>query len=163
MPNWKFIAPRALYTIEQNALTFQHILHTLAPDDARRWRDSGDGWTALEVVCHLRDFDGFFHDRAVMIRDTDNPQLPAYDHEAIAVERAYNDQDPTTAAADLVAARGRFVAFFRALDDADWERAGVHPEKAYPFSLADALFQVVTHDATHLEQITRIIREQRVS
>jgi hypothetical protein len=110
-----------------------------------------------EVVCHLRDFDGIFLNRARRIVAEVEPALGRYDHERMAVEGRYNAQDLRAVLADLRRSRAEFVAFFQALDTDAWNRAGIHPERGR-FTLDDALMQVGLHDALHLEQITRILR-----
>ncbi len=128
------------------------VVATTLRDD----RDGPKGWTVVEVVCHLRDFDGFFQQHAQMILDQENPQLPAYDHEALAVERQYINQDVHQVYEELVASRRRFVEFFKSLAGPQWERAGIHSERDH-FTLTDAVMQVGLHDAIHIEQITRIL------
>jgi hypothetical protein len=118
--------------------------------------DGAKGWTALEVLCHLRDYDEIFYQRACLILEQEYPNLPGYDHEALAIERRYNEQDFRQVYADLVRSRQRFVEFFQRLNAAQWERAGVHPERGH-FTMTDACAQVGTHEALHLEQITRIL------
>jgi len=84
------------------------------------------------------------------------PQLPAYDHEAMAIDRAYQQEDLAEAYSALKASRGRFIAFFAGLTPEQWERAGVHPERD-SFTMTDAAMQVGLHDLDHLEQITRVL------
>lgn len=121
--------------------------------------DGDNGWTATEVVCHLRDFDGFFQERVRRMLAETYPSLARYDHEALAVERKYNEQDVHQVYADLVASRTRFVELFRSLDEAQWQRNAIHPERGR-FTMYDALLQVGQHDALHLEQISRILSQQ---
>ncbi|MFM7582540.1 MAG: DinB family protein [Caldilinea sp.] len=119
--------------------------------------DGDTGWTVLEVLCHLRDFDRIFLERARRIVAEAEPLLVAYDHEQMVVDGRYNEQDLSAVLADLRSSRAEFVAFFNSLTAEQWERAGTHPERGR-FSLDDALMQVGLHDAMHLEQITRILR-----
>jgi len=137
-----------------------YLLRDVDPVTATTLRDPNDGdkgWTTLEVLCHLRDYDRIFLDRARLIVAETDPQLPGYDHERLAVERRYNEQDLAVVLADLQASRTEFIAFFEGLDGAHWQRAGIHPERGR-FTMDDALMQVGQHDAIHLEQITRILR-----
>ena len=135
-----------------------HVLAQTTQHQATTLRDGDDGWTTLQVVCHLRDFDGFFRHRAELMLETDEPQLPAYDHEALAVERAYNQQELVHVYDELVASRRTTFKLFRRLSDMQWERTGIHPERGL-FSMTDAVIQVGLHDIDHLEQITRILKQ----
>ncbi|RIK40596.1 MAG: hypothetical protein DCC55_14455 [Chloroflexi bacterium] len=119
--------------------------------------DGAKGWTALEVLCHLRDYDEIFYQRACLMLEQEYPHLPGYDHEALAIERRYNEQDFRQVYDDLVRSRQRLVEFFQGLTESQWARAGVHPERGH-FTMTDACVQVGTHEALHLEQITRILR-----
>jgi hypothetical protein len=139
--------------------TLGHVLKNTTQGQATTLRDGPEGWTILEVVCHLRDFDGFFRHRAEMMLNQDTPDLPAYDHEALAIERAYNEQDLAYVYDELVTSRRATFRFFRKLSDADWQRGGNHPERE-SFSMTDAVMQVGLHDIDHLEQITRILEQE---
>ena len=137
-----------------------YILEDVDPARATTLRDPNDGdkgWTTLEVLCHLRDDDRIFLDRARLMLAQADPRLPGYDHEHLAVERRYNEQELAAVLADLQKSRAEFIAFFEALDEVQWQRAGVHPERGR-FTMDDALMQVGQHDALHLEQMTRILR-----
>ncbi len=123
-------------------------LHDLSDGDA--------GWTTLEVLAHLRDFDGFFRGRAEMMVMQKQPDLPAYDHEAIAIERRYNEQDLQSVLDELIASRRETVDFFEELSGAQWKRTGTHPERG-DFTMTDAVMQVGLHDVVHIEQIVRIL------
>lgn len=154
---------RHIHLMQTTALTLGHIVGKLNEQDACTWRDQNDapkGWTVLEVLCHIRDFDGFFRHRAEMMLRKDKPRLPAYDHEALALEHAYNQQNLARVFDELQSSRRETVAFFEALDEAGWQKTGIHPERG-PFSMLDAVMQVGLHDIMHLEQITRIIADAR--
>ncbi|MEO0563109.1 MAG: DinB family protein [Chloroflexota bacterium] len=154
---------RLITTVKITALTYQNLLGKVTQEDATTFRDSRDadkGWTALEVLCHLRDFDEVFLSRAQQIIAEDMPALSAYDHEQMAIDGDYNQQDKDTVLTAFIDHREQFRDFFKSLTDDDWARAGKHPEREHPFTLEDALLQVAGHDATHLEQITRILAER---
>ncbi|MEM7538473.1 MAG: DinB family protein [Chloroflexota bacterium] len=160
MPNK--IHTRHITLMQKTCDTLGHVLDSVSQEEATTYRDTPSangqpGWTILEVVCHLRDFDGFFQDRAHMMLTFVCPQLPAYDHEELAIERAYNKQTLTQAYAELCASRRHFIEFFQSLDVNDWNHTGIHPERGH-FTMLDAVMQVGLHDVDHLEQITRILR-----
>ena len=140
--------------------TLGHILKNTTQEQATTLRDGLEGWTILEVLCHVRDFDGFFHGRAQQMLNEDNPQLPGYDHEALAIERNYNGEELAYAYDELVQSRQRFIEFFNNLSDEQWERVGVHPERGH-FTMLDAAIQVGMHDMVHIEQITRILEQEQ--
>jgi hypothetical protein len=137
----------------------RNVLRGVTPAQARTLRDGAAGWTVLEVVCHLRDFNDLFHQRVRMMRDQDYPALPAVDHEALARQQHYNAGDLPTALTALADSRRALINTFKALTLEQWERSGLHPERGL-FTLTDAALQVVTHDCDHIEQITRILTQR---
>lgn len=155
------VQKRHVWLMKTTIVILGHVLHDL-PDEAwRTWRDGEDGWSILEVVGHLRDFDKIFKKRAHLMIAEESPDLGAYDHEAIAVENQYNQQPPEEVWSDFVAHRRDFVDFFKNLSPAEWQRGGNHPEREV-FMMIDAVMQVGLHDTNHLEQITRIIAEHTI-
>ena len=148
---------RHIVLMRRTCAILGHLLTNVDHVSAQTRRDGPDGWSVLEVVCHLRDFDTIFHERARLMLENDYPTLTPYDHEALAVERAYNQQSLEQVYAELNASRAAFADFFESLDEAGWGRAGHHPERGH-FTMLDALLQVGHHDVDHLEQITRILR-----
>ncbi len=154
-----FLRRTAIWMMRRTLMTIDNIVAEVNQETATTYRDSGDGWTILETLCHVRDFDSFFYGRAVMMLEQTTPQLPAYDHDALAIERRYNEQNLQVALEELKASRERFTIFFENLNDDEWARDGIHPERGH-FTLTDAAMQVATHDLTHIEQITHILRDR---
>lgn len=155
----QFIQQRYLTLMQNTVATLGHILKGVTPQEVTTLRDGPNGWTTLEVVCHLRDYDEVFYQRAILTLEQDNPTLPAYDQDALAVDRAYNQQDLGQVYTELTASRQRLVALFSELTAEQWERVGLHPHYG-PFTLATAALHVGWHDAVHLEQITRILTQR---
>ena len=145
-----------IYAMDLSARTLGHLLAPVSQEQATTLRDGPNGWTTVEVVCHLRDFDGFFRGRAELMLAEETPLLPAYDHEAIAIERKYNAEQLTDAYAALLASRAKTKALFVGLTPEQWERGGIHPEYG-PFALTDSVLQVGLHDLGHIEQILKIL------
>jgi hypothetical protein len=153
------VRERHINQMKKTDLILEHILKNISEDQAHDLHDGPEGWSIIEIVCHLRDFDEIFYNRAQMMLAQDHPQLPAYDHEAMAIEKDYQAEELAYVYYDLKASRERFVEFFESLTNEQWERTGVHPERE-SFTMTDAVMQVGIHDLSHIEQITRILEEE---
>lgn len=150
---------RHIGLMQKTCLILEHVLKNISEDQAHDLNDGPEGWSIIEIVCHLRDYDEIFYNRAQMMLAQDHPDLPAYDHEAMAIEKNYQAEELAYVYYDLKASRERFVEFFENLSDEQWERTGVHPERE-SFTMTDAVMQVGLHDLSHIEQITRILEEE---
>ncbi len=149
---------RTLATLQLNAAMLGHIIKPVTQQTATTLRDGPKGWTTLEVVCHLCDFDEIFRERVKLVVEQDDPTFPMADQDKLAVERAYNQQDLGQAYQALCAARQALIRQFESLTDEQWERTGQHPARGH-FTMTDVLTHVAWHDANHLEQITRILTQ----
>jgi len=155
---WQQVQKRQVFAMRLSCKIVGNLLERVSAEDARRLRDGPDGWSIVEIVCHLRDFDEIFRARAQMMRAQDKPQLPAYDHEAMARDRGYQAQDLRAAFQSLQESRQRTVDFFKSLSPQEWQRDGVHPERD-SFTMVDAAMQVPLHDLDHIEQMTRVLAQ----
>lgn len=138
------------------------IISQVTPEEAVRKTDGPGGWNVISILCHLRDYDQIFYERVLMMLEQDNPQLPAYNHEALAVERDYNNQNLDAVFRDFVAKRRRFINLFSSLQPDQWQRPGIHPEYG-PTNVLERARQVVFHDINHTEQIVRVLELPRHS
>jgi len=141
--------------------TVESILSAAEPDALTTYRDSGDGWTAVEVLGHLRDFEGVIFQRARLTVEQDNPPLPFPDPDALAHERRYNSQPWRTLLAEWQAERAALIAYLGARTETEWKRPAMHPRRGQ-LSLLDQLFLTTQHDSLHIEQMTRILAERRI-
>jgi hypothetical protein len=147
---------RLLRAMVRTPVVLEGLLSGVDQGRALAATDGPEGWSVVEVVCHLRDFDGFFQGRVELMLVEEHPMLPAYDHERIALERGYRHDDLGRALATLLEHREGFVALFADLSPDQWARTGIHPEMG-PISVLDAATQLVLHDVDHTEQITRCL------
>lgn len=153
------IQKRHINLMDKTADAIGHILKNVTETQATTLRDGPEGWTILEILCHLRDFDIIFRNRAQMMLTQDNPDLPAYDHEAMAIDKAYNDENFAYAYEEFRQSRQETATLFRDLTPDQWENTGTHPERG-AFSMTDAVIQVSHHDITHIEQMTRMLEQE---
>jgi hypothetical protein len=154
-----YFRERSLLLAEKNVKTLGHVLRAIPAAQATSLRDGADGWTPLEIVCHLRDFDLIFYERARQTLEHDQPQFKAYDIHTLATENAYSIQKMESVYGELRESRHRLIAFFKGLTDQEWRRTGIHPSRG-ELTMMQQLILVGTHDADHLEQITRVAFNQ---
>ena len=153
------IQQRHIRLMTLTAETIGHVLKNVSIDQASTLRDGPEGWTILEIICHLRDFDTIFRQRAQQMLTEDHPQLPAYDHDAMAIDKNYIEEDFAYAYDGFRFSRSQTKAFFEQLTPEQWAKTGIHPERG-AFSMTDAVIQVGHHDAQHLEQITLLLEQE---
>lgn len=137
------------------------LIQTHSREDMTTFRDGGTGWTALEVLCHLRDLESIFKERAQMSIREDKPALPNPNPDELAAERRYNEQDLMEVYADWSKRRGDYLAYLEGLSEADWERVGIHARRG-AMSVQDQLALTAWHDVNHIEQMTRVLVEKKV-
>ena len=127
----------------------------LTPEQTRNWRDGADGWNAIEVIAHLRDFERIFIEWAQLMLEEEQPTLPLYDPDALARERRYSEGDLPTVFAEWEAGRAASITFYAALSEADFARPGIHLRRG-EWSVGQGLALQVLHDLTHFEQLAKI-------
>lgn len=140
--------------------TVNSILTNTTLEAATTYRDGGQGWTALEVLCHLRDYDQIFLNRARSTVEMDMPDITGPNADALARENNYNTQPMQPTYLEWVQRREELLSYLESLDEAHWARAAKHPRLG-PMSLQDQLAFITYHDMNHIEQMTRILAEKR--
>jgi hypothetical protein len=132
----------------------KNLLEDVSQEQAQSTRGGDEGWSVVEVVCHLRDAEEFALKRNAMMRDQDNPNIIPYDQEQLAIDRRYADQDLRQVLSDFIRLRQEHVSFLENLSKDDWHRPGQHPE-AGRIEIFDHTLHMVCHDAIHCAQIAR--------
>ncbi|MBK9124319.1 MAG: DinB family protein [Chloroflexi bacterium] len=147
---------RHVLLMRRSMKSLASIVHAADPDALQTKRDGPEGWTPLEILCHLRDFNAIFHRRARQIVAEHRPVLVPYDHLQLVIDNHYAEQDPYAVIEDMAAERERMAAFYESLTPDQLLRVAIHPEDG-DRPLYDFLMQVGHHDNDHLEQITRVL------
>lgn len=151
---------RLIDNLNKNSQILSHIVQNLTQAEAASWRDGSDGWTVLDVMCHLRDYEAIFRERGELMMGDSAPTFPVYDHLAMVIERDYHAQDLLSVLADFSVSREKTAVFFQTLSASDWECIGNHVEQGR-ITMASLAAHIVWHDSNHLEQVTRVIAENR--
>ena len=116
-------------------------------------------WSALEVLCHLRDADlDVYLPRLERILAEQAPAIDYADMERWGDARGYRQTAPRAALDAWRAARGRLLARLAPLGPREWARIAFH-SLAGPFPLADQVRNWVEHDLSHRRQIALALGE----
>jgi len=138
----------------------KRILNSASREEMTGYRDGGTGWTALEILCHLWDYEDIFLQRASLTVEEEVPPLPNPDPDAWAREHHYNEQDLQTTYDGWVQRREAFLAYLGGLDENAWQRVGEHPRRG-KMTVQDQLALIAWHDVNHIEQMTRTLTERK--
>lgn len=112
------------------------------------------GWTVRQVVHHVADSHANAYIRVKLALTEDTPAIKAYDEAAWA--RLPDSELPVQVPLNLIAAlHTRLVALFESLEDSDWQRAFLHPERGR-VTLAENLAIYAWHSRHHTAHITRL-------
>ncbi len=133
---------------------FEALLHGCTQQEAQTARGGDEGWSVIEIACHLRDAEERALERTRLMRDETDPVIAAYDQERWAKERNYATADLREALAAFAKLRARHVAVLAALAPDDWERTGQHAERGR-ITIGNRALLLVCHDLIHAAQMAQ--------
>lgn len=147
-------ARETIEMLEVAPAVLARLLEGVTQARAESARGGDEGWSVVEVVCHLRDAEEIGFERMRVLRDAADPAIDGFDQLALARERGYASADLRATLAEFVAHRAQHVAALRALTPEQWQRAGLHRANG-PLTLLNHALHMAWHDAVHLAQIAR--------
>jgi cytochrome c peroxidase len=133
---------------------FEVLLHGCTQEQAQAARGSDEGWSVVEIICHLRDNEERVLERMRLMRDEVDPFIAAYNQDQWARERNYAADNLHKALETFKRLRASHTAELVALTPADWERTGQHEERGR-ITIGIQTLRVVCHDAIHAAQLAR--------
>jgi hypothetical protein len=138
----------------------QQVAHFVAPlpGEALTSHYLAGEWSIAQNVHHLFDSHANSYIRCKLILTEDNPPLKPYDQDAWAALPDAMSADVPTSLALLRGLHARWVQFFEALGEDDWQRRGTHlamPDTAYTLDYALQLY--ADHGEAHLDQMARTL------
>ena len=126
------------------------------PDHLLAKRPDDKNWSALEVLCHVRDTEESFMARFQIIMAMDEPKFMPAEPDRWASDRQYLRNDPREALEAFAVRREESMRFLRALRPEHMERGGLHPTRGR-MTIADFVGLIAGHDDNHLEQLKRAL------
>lgn len=151
-----FTVEKALRSMRKTPVILQHVLRGLTTEQARAATDGPDGWSVLEVMCHLYDFEEIYYTRARRIISENKPEFPGYDNHELARLHDYLNQDIEDMFQRYAHLRREFITMLIPLREDEWQRRGLHPESGV-VTLLEHVTNVSLHDLNHIEQIIRAL------
>lgn len=115
-------------------------------------RPEAEEWAAGEVIAHLADAELVYATRLRLIVAQDRPRLVWYDEQAWVARFGPLDDDPRNTLARWRALRDANVRVLESLEEAEWQRAGIHDSDGL-LTVEAIAKRMVAHDRTHLDQI----------
>jgi hypothetical protein len=113
-------------------------------------------WSALEVVCHIGDFDPILADRMKRVIAEDRPQLLGADEKHFATALAYHQRDVEEELTIIERTREQMARILRTLPAEAFRRTGVHNERGEL-----TLEKLVTMATNHIPHHVKFIEEKR--
>ncbi len=136
------------------ARAWEDLLGEVADERLRR-RPGADIWSALEYACHVAGVFDVFAGRVRRIRAEDEPELGWWDHEAAAVEEAYNERTIDEARSGIADAAVALALALPRLDDPDaWDRTGTR--RGTERFTVEGLARFALHESHHHRRDARV-------
>lgn len=124
------------------------------------YRPEDGGWSPREVVHHTADSELTSAIRLRKLLAEENARIEGYDEMEFSRRLHYRERPVASSLAAVRAARETSGSILECLNDADWERTGVHTESG-PYSVNTWLEIYAAHCHDHAEQIARAAHESR--
>lgn len=146
--------------LQKSAQILALVMAGVTQEQAQRIKDGDGGWSVLEIVCHLRDYQDIFAERIRRMLEEERPQFRLYDEKArlaLVIENDYANQDLRAVFDSYRAKRRWLIERLASASENQWRREG-------SFAVDDvvdvemAVVHTLLHDADHTEQIARILR-----
>lgn len=150
------VPDRALMYLRKGHALLRVILDGVDQARATATRDGDNGWTTLEVVCHLNDYEQIFIDREKAMLEGSKPSMTAYNPDALASQNQYAAQDFAQVLTTLYSRRAAHIKLLESLTPEQWNLTGVHPNWG-EITITENAFNAALHDLNHMEQIARVL------
>jgi hypothetical protein len=124
-------------------------------DDLLERRPSEDEWSCKELVSHMTEMERHYIEWLERIARIEEPAIDAFDGDSVQPIMPVADQNAFDTMDEFGALRRQAVYLLWSLDDADWDRRGIHPYLG-PLTLMQVAREMNEHDLAHLWQLRRL-------
>ncbi len=76
-------AERYILALRKTPVLVKSLLKNVPQEQAITATDGPDGWSVVETMCHMRDFEEVSLKRVQVVLEQDNPPLPKLDNDAL--------------------------------------------------------------------------------
>ena len=145
-----------LKALRETAHAMETLLWDLDEDALDRAPEAGE-WSASQLIEHMCEMERRFVERLERTVSMDEPRVGAFDADSIESERDPDQERDSVfdQMDEFSVLRRQAVYLLWSLDDADWQRAGVHPYLG-PLTITQTAREMNEHDLAHLWQLRRL-------
>jgi hypothetical protein len=143
-----------LKALRETAHAMESLLWSIDGDELVRRPEEGE-WSARELVVHVSEMERRFVEWLERIVRLDEPKIGAFDADSIELPDADGTDAVFDVMDDFAERRRQAVYLLWSLDEADWQRRGVHPYLG-PMTLTQVAREMNEHDLAHLWQLRRL-------
>jgi hypothetical protein len=147
---------RALRRMQQTPVILNGLLRNVSQETALACTDGPNGWSVLEVMCHLYDFEEIYTGRVRRALAEDTPAFDPIDQNALVQTNRYREQNLRDRFNGYLERRRAFLDLLTSLTDEQWRRTGIHSSFG-ELTITEIALNTPLHDVDHIEQITRAL------
>ena len=103
--------------LNKTRLTYNMVIDDVSQQQAQQLRDGDGGWSVLEIMCHIRDYQGIYLERIDSMLNEDNPTFKSYDRFKLIQQNDYANQDLKAVYRDYSETRDKAIELLNSLSD----------------------------------------------
>ena len=143
-----------LKALRETAHAMESLLWNIE-DDALERRPDEDEWSCRELVRHMCAMERRYVERLERIVRMEEPAIDAFDADSADADDDLDGEPVFDLMDEFGAQRRQAVYLLWSLDDADWERGGMHPYLGR-LTVTQVAREMNEHDLAHLWQLRRL-------
>jgi uncharacterized damage-inducible protein DinB len=140
--------------LRETAHAMEALVWDIDEEILDRLRTDGD-WSVRALMLHMCEMERRYVERLELVVRLDEPRIQAFDGDSIETREEYTQATVFELMDEFGAYRQRSVHLLWSLDDADWDRRGIHPYLG-PLTILEMAREMNEHDLSRLWQLRRI-------